>query len=119
MKKFVYVAALLLIGTPALADQFPGSMIAAFYMENYSVPKGWTLTYKGVEGGVQVFVMDRDLDAFPQTAFLQPVDQMRRVMCGDPSLKAMVAGGTVVRVDARDRNGGKTTLSKGPRLTSC
>jgi hypothetical protein len=119
MGKFVIALALACGATPAMAQQFPGKMIAEFYMTEMSVPKGWALSYKGKEGGAEVFVMDRDLDAFPQTGFLQPIEQMRRLMCGDDTLKAMVNAGTRIRVDARDKNRGKTVLTKGEHLTRC
>lgn len=117
--KFVIALALAGGATPAMAQQFPGKMIAEFYMTEMSIPKGWTLSYKGREAGAEVFVMDRDLDAFPQTGFLQPIEQIRRLMCGDDTLKAMVDGGTKIRVDSRDKRGGKTTLSRGETLTHC
>lgn len=119
MKKIV--AALLIAGVtvPAAAQDFPGAMIAEFYMTEFSIPKGWELSYKGQEQGVQVFIMDRDLDAHPQTSFLQPINQMQRLMCGDEELKQMVNGGTVVRVDARDKRDGKKSVKTGPTLTRC
>ena len=120
MKKIV--AALLMTGVavPAAAAQaFPGALIAEFYMSEFSIPKGWSLSYKGQEQGAEVFVMDRDLDAHPQTSFLQPIEQMRRLMCGDEELSGMVNGGLVIRVDARDKRDGKRTTTKGPTLTRC
>ncbi|TFI57636.1 hypothetical protein E2493_14015 [Sphingomonas parva] len=119
MKNWFIVLAVACAASPAVAQDFPGAMIADFYMENFSTPKGWTLSYKGNERGTQVFVMDRDLDAFPQPGFLQPIEQLRRVMCGDEALKAMIAAGTIVRVDARDKQDGKTSVTKGPQLTRC
>ena len=103
----------------AAAQAFPGALIAEFYMSEFSIPKGWSLSYKGHEQGTEVFIMDRDLDAHPQTSFLQPVEQMRRLMCGDEELSGMVNGGLVVRVDARDKRDGKTKTTKGPTLTRC
>ncbi|MGX5711324.1 hypothetical protein ACWKWJ_01345 [Sphingopyxis terrae subsp. ummariensis] len=118
--RFFAALALAAISIPAMAaEEFPGAIIADFYMSEFSIPKGWELSYKGLDNGVQVFVMDRDLDTYPQTAFLQPIEQMRRLMCGDDELKQMVNGGTLVRVDSRDKRGGKTSLTKGPTLTRC
>lgn len=119
MKKYLAAGALAMASFTAFAQQFPGPIIAEFYMETMSVPKGWELSYKGVENKVQVFTMNRDLDAYPQTAMLQPVDQMRRVMCGDDSLKDMIKSGVKVRVDSRDKENGKVKTTKGPILSSC
>ena len=119
MKKCLIAFAIVCASTPAMAQEFPGAIIAEYYMNELSIPKGWALSYKGKEGGTEVFVMDRDLDTHPQTAFLQPIDQIRRVMCSDDTLKGMVNGGTVIRVDARDKESGKTRLTKGPQLTRC
>lgn len=119
MKKRLLALIMAITSAPASAQSFPGSMIAEYYMNEMSTPKGWALSYKGREAETEVFIMDRDLDAHPQTAFLQPIDQMRRVMCGDKTLKAMLDSGTVIRVDARDKKGGQRILSKGPQLTRC
>lgn len=119
MKKLIAGLMLAGITVPAAAQGFPGALIAEFYMSEFSIPKGWELSYKGAEQGVQVFIMDRDLDAYPQTSFLQPVEQMRRLMCGDEELSGMINGGTVVRVDARDKRDGKKTIRQGPQLTRC
>ncbi|MDK2761621.1 MAG: hypothetical protein KYX64_09725 [Sphingopyxis sp.] len=115
------LVALMIAGmsVPAAAQEFPGTLIAGYYMTEFSIPKGWTLSYKGEEQGQQVFIMDRDLDAHPQTSILAPIEQVRRLMCGDEQLSGMVNGGTVVRVDARDKRDGKTSLTRGPTLTRC
>jgi len=119
MKKFL-IAGILSVGCSlANAQQFPGEIIAAYYMQTMSTPKGWNLEYKGKENNVQVFTMTRDLDSFPQTAMLQPIDQMKRLMCGDDTLKKMVNGGVKVRVDSRDKQDGKYKVTKGPVLSSC
>lgn len=119
MKKILVALALAGIAVPAAAQDFPGAMIADYYMSEFSIPKGWALSYKGQERGVHVFVMDRDLDAHPQTSFLQPIEQMRRLMCGDDELKQMVKDGTVVRVDSRDKKDGKVGVTSGPTLNRC
>ncbi|MDY0272438.1 MAG: hypothetical protein RBR37_07990 [Advenella sp.] len=119
MKKYLVACLLAVASTTASADVFPGPLIATFYMEAMSTPKGWELSYKGKEGGNEVFIMRRDLDKHPQTAILKPIDQMRRLMCGDAALKAMVKNGVKVRVDARDKVDGKVKLVKGPVLSSC
>lgn len=119
MKKYLAAGLLSAASFSALAQQFPGEVIAEFYMEAMSVPKGWKLSYKGAENKTQVFTMHRDLDAYPQTAMLQPIDQMRRVMCGDDTLKSMMNKGLKVRVDARDKVDGKVKSAKGPVLSSC
>ncbi len=119
MKKYLIAGLLAVASTTASAEPFPGPLIAAFYMETMSIPKGWELSYKGKEGGTQVFTMRRDLDTYPDTAFLQPIDQMRRVMCGDDALKDMVKKGVKIRVDAKDKENGKVKQVKGPVLSSC
>lgn len=119
MKKYLVACLLAAASTTAFAEAFPGPIIAEFYMQTMSTPKGWKLSYKGAENKVQVFTMDRNLDAHPQTAMLQPIDQMRRVMCGDESLREMVDRGVKVRVDARDKVDGKVKVVKGPVLSSC
>ncbi|MBN8845024.1 MAG: hypothetical protein J0H88_17450 [Sphingomonadales bacterium] len=119
MKKILAALMLASVAVPAAAQDFPGALIAEFYMSEFSIPKGWELSYKGAERGVQVFIMDRDLDAHPQTSFLQPINQMQRLMCGDDELKQMVADGLVVRVDTRDKRNGKKSLVEGPTLTRC
>jgi hypothetical protein len=119
MKKLMVALMLAGVSVPAAAQDFPGAMIAEFYMSEFSIPKGWTLSYKGQEQGQQVFIMDRDLDTHPQTSFLQPIEQVRRLMCGDDTLSQMVNSGTVVRVDARDKRDGKTSVTRGPTLTRC
>lgn len=119
MKKYLIACLLAAASTTASAEEFHGPLIAAFYMETMSTPKGWELSYKGREGNVQVFTMKRDLDAHPQTAIMSPIDQMRRVMCGDDSLKEMMKNGVKVRVDARDKKDGKVKTVKGPILSSC
>lgn len=101
------------------SGSFPGSMAAAYFNETMSIPKGWSLTYKGQEGPTHVFIMDRDLDAAPQTAFLQPVDQLQRLLCDQDTLRAFVDAGTVVRVDSRDKRSGRVSLAKGPTVSSC
>jgi len=88
-------------------------------MQEMSIPKGWTLSYKGEENKIQVFTMSRDLDTYPQTAILQPIDQMRRLMCGDDTLKDMMRRGVKVRVNTRDKIGGKVKTANGPILSSC
>ncbi|NCU11076.1 MAG: hypothetical protein GXC70_02760 [Sphingomonadaceae bacterium] len=120
MKKLVLALAALASTVP-IAAQKPrlGDIIAAYYMEKFSRPKGWVLSYKGPENGVEVFIMDRDFDAHPQTAFLEPIGQMERLMCGDKDLKQLVAEGYVVRIDSRDKSGGKTKYAKGPTLSRC
>ncbi|MFV9472823.1 hypothetical protein ACM5Q9_00160 [Advenella sp. RU8] len=119
MKKYLVACLLAAATTPAFAETFSGPLIAAFYMETMSTPKGWELSYKGKEGPVQVFTMRRDLDAYPQTAIMSPIDQMRRVMCGDDTLKDMMKNGLKVRVDAKDKKDGKVKTVKGPILSSC
>jgi len=120
MNKLLIGIAALTIATPAVAqEQFPAELAAAFYMDAMSIPKGWVLSYKGRESGTYVYIMDRDLDAAPQTAFMEPIGQLRRLMCGDETLAAFIASGTVVRVDSRDKREGRSTLTKGPTLTSC
>ncbi len=119
MKKYLAAGLLATASVTAFAQQFPGPLIALFYMENMSIPKGWELSYKGEENKVQVFTMSRDLDTYPQTAMLQPIDQMRRVMCGDDTLKDMMKKGVKVRADARDKVDGKIKTTKGPVLSSC
>lgn len=91
----------------AAQNRFPGPIIAAFYNEEMSVPKGWRLSYKGREAGVEVFIMDRDLDAAPQTSWIDPRGQMQRLMCGDAGLRDMLRDSGGVRADVRDKKGGK------------
>ena len=119
MKRYLVACLLAATTTTAFAETFSGPLIAAFYMETMSTPKGWELSYKGKEGPVQVFTMRRDLDAYPQTAIMSPIDQMRRVMCGDDTLKDMMKNGLKVRVDAKDKKDGKIKTVKGPILSSC
>jgi hypothetical protein len=119
MRAILTMAAICALATPALAQGFPAEMAAAYFNEEMSIPKGWKLNYSGRDGATYVFSMDRDLDAAPQTAFLQPIDQMHRLMCGDETLKGFVKSGVVVRVDTRDKQGGKTTTVRGPTLSSC
>ncbi|NYT66837.1 hypothetical protein H0A58_12795 [Alcaligenaceae bacterium] len=119
MKKILAAGLFTAVSFTAFAQQFPGAIIAEFYMEAMSVPKGWELSYKGEENKIQVFTMNRDLDTYPQTAMLQPIDQMRRVMCGDDTLKDMVNQGVKVKVNTRDKVGGKVKSTNGPILSSC
>jgi hypothetical protein len=117
--KLVLVAAFLACAAaPAVAEDFPGDALANFYMTEMSYPKGWELTYEGKASGTEVFIMDRDLDTHPQTSFLQPIDQLRRLMCNDATAKQFMAG-RVLRIDSRDLKGGKTSRVKGPELSSC
>ena len=113
----------LLAALPAAAQAAPwdgmGKMIASFYNEEMSIPKGWQLSYAGTESGVEVFVFDVDADAFPQTLFLSPEAQMQRLMCGDDTLKGWIAGGMRVRADQRVRRDGKADLRKGKDLIRC
>jgi len=119
VKKFLAAGLFMAASFNAFAQQFPGALIAAFYMQEMSIPKGWTLSYKGEENKIQVFTMSRDLDTYPQTAILQPIDQMRRLMCGDDTLKDMMRRGVKVRVNTRDKIGGKVKTANGPILSSC
>ena len=119
MMKLAFGVALALAAVPAVAQSFPGPLIAKFYMQEFTIPKGFELSYKGVENGAQVFIMDRDLDTYPQTVNAAPINQMRRLMCGDDNLKVMVDGGIVIRVDSRDKRNGKVTTTKGPTLSRC
>lgn len=109
----------------AAAQDFPGKMIAAFYHETMSTPKGWTLTYEGRQGNNQVFLMDRDFDIHANDSeilsmvqIMQPIDQVRR-LCKDPSIAAMINGPVKWRIDSRDKIGGKTTRTTGPVLERC
>lgn len=119
MKKYAVACLLAVASSTTFAANFPGPLIATYYMEAMSIPKGWALSYKGQEGKVQVFTMRRDLDAHPQTAIMAPIDQMRRLMCGDDELKSMIKNGVKVRVDAQDKKNGKVKTVKGPVLSSC
>lgn len=119
MKKLLVAGFFISASFNAFAQSFPGEIIAEFYMQEMSVPKGWTLSYKGEENKTQVFTMNRDLDTYPQTAMLQPIDQMRRLMCGDEDLKSMINGGVKVKVNARDKIDGKVKTTNGPILSSC
>lgn len=119
MKRLAVSLMLAGIAVPAAAQGFPGALMADYYMSEFSIPKGWALSYKGAEQGVQVFVMDRDLVAYPQTSFLKPIEQIRRLMCGDPEMKQMIADGVKVRVDSRDKRASGTKVTKGPLLESC
>ena len=120
MKKLLLAFAILVSAVPVAAQKEQlGDLIADYYMEQLSTPKGWALSYKGPENGVQVFIMDRDFDAHPQTAFLEPIGQMQRLMCGDKDLRQLVDAGYVVRIDSRDKERGKTKYTKGPTLARC
>ena len=114
------LAALAAGGTLAAAE-WDGAqeMLAAYYNEEMSVPKGWTLSYSGRENGVDVYVFDTDFDTYPQTAFLQADDQLERLMCGDDTIKGWVAQGMRTRADMRALANGKRTLTKGTRIITC
>ena len=101
------------------SETFPAEMAADYFNEVMSIPKGWTLSYKGREGRTHVYIMDRDLDSAPQTSFMQPIDQIQRLMCGEETLAAYFDGSVVVRVDSRDKRNGQTSLVPGPTLSSC
>jgi hypothetical protein len=118
MKIFWFAIAIACDATPALAQDFPGAALAGFYSEEMSIPKGWKLSYEGQSGGAEVFIMDRDLDTCPQTAFLQPIDQVRRLMC-DPEMGKQFMTGRIIRVDMRDLRAGKKSRIKGEELSSC
>jgi hypothetical protein len=115
------VLGLATVGTGAAAAQWDGAqeMIAAYYNEEMSIPKGWSLSYAGRENGVDVYLFDTDHDVFPQTAFLQVDSQLQRLLCGDDQLKAWVKQGMRARADRRVKQGGKKTVIKGTGTVSC
>ena len=119
MKKFLLFTMVICSSTFTFGANFPGAIVAQYYNEAMSIPKGWELSYVGEESDVQVFNMKRDFDQFPQTNFLNVKDQMTRLMCGDDSLKKMIAQGVKVRADAVDLENKKTKKTKGVVLSTC
>ena len=119
MKKILCFTLAICASNLTYAEKFPGLIVAKFYNEAMSIPKGWELAYVGEESGIQVFNMKRNFDKFPQTSFLNVKDQMVRLMCGDPDLKKMMEQGLKVRADAVDLKDKKTKKTKGEVLNSC
>lgn len=122
------VAGMAMLGTGALAQSRAqaqewdgmGEVLAAFYNETMSVPKGWELTYSGLKGGVEVFtfiVRPETVDV--DTSWLDADDQMARVMCGDETPRGWIRAGMKVRADKVVIRGGKREVFKGKGLVTC
>lgn len=120
MKKFLLPLCLIFCSTPlTYAQEFEGKIIAQYFNEAMSIPKGWELTYVGKKSNIEVFTMHRDFDSHPQTEMLTVIDQMKRLMCGDDYLKKKIESGVKVRADSIDKRNGKYERKQGIVLEKC
>ena len=119
MKKFLLFTFTLCISTVAFGTKFPGSVVAHFYNEAMSIPKGWELVYIGKELGVHVFNMKRNFDEHPQSRNMSVKEQMVRLMCNDVTLRNMMAQGIKVRAHSIDTENTKARKKRGGVLSAC
>jgi len=122
------VVGMAMFGTGALAQSRAqaqewdgmGPLLAQFYNEEMSSPKGWELSYIGLKGDIEVFafiIQPETVDV--DTSWLDADDQMKRLMCGDDTPRGWIASGMKVRVDKIVIRGGKPETTKGKSLIRC
>jgi hypothetical protein len=97
-----------------------GPILAAYYNEEMSKPKGWELTYSGLKDGVEQFTFIIRPDTVGiDTSWLDADDQMKRLMCGDDLPRSWIAGGMKVRVDMVVIRGSKREVTRGTKFITC
>lgn len=97
-----------------------GPLLADYYNEAMSRPKGWELTYTGLQQGVEVFTFIIRPDTVDvDTSWLDADEQMKRLMCGDEMPRSWMQAGMKVRVDKTVISGGKRETEKGTSLLTC
>ncbi len=97
-----------------------GPMIASFYNEEMSVPKGWELTYTGSQNGVEVYTFYVRPDTVDvDTSWVDAKGQLERTLCGDDTLKGWVMSGMKARADKVVVSGGKQTKTVGTGYVTC
>ena len=80
-----FVLASAVVTTVAQAQEWNGAgpMIAAFYNEEMSVPKGWELTFTGSQNGVEVYTFYVRPDTVDvDTSWIDAEGQLERALCG-------------------------------------
>ncbi|NCP17776.1 MAG: hypothetical protein GW855_01285 [Erythrobacter sp.] len=110
------------VSVPALAQEWRGAgpIVASFYNEEMSVPKGWELTYSGTENGVEVYTfIVRPENAGVDTSWIDADSQLQRLFCGDDDLRGWVTAGMKARADKVVVRDGRQSRTKGSKLLTC
>lgn len=68
----------------------PSPVVIAEFLNFSSLPKNWIVSYGGMRNQVHVFVYAADLRANPVSAMLDGSTYLRRDVCRDPLLKAVL-----------------------------
>jgi len=76
-----------------------GPIIASYYNEEMSVPRGWSVSYGGTRDGMEIysFIVDYETST-PFTRSLWADDQLKRIFCDGDILESWVRD--VMRVAA-------------------
>jgi len=97
-----------------------GAIIAMFYNEEMSVPKGWELTYTGLQNGVEVYTfVVRPETTDVDTSWIDEHSQLQRLLCGEETLASWVRAGMKARADKVVVRGGKQTKTTGSANVTC
>ncbi|MEL7689506.1 hypothetical protein [Citromicrobium bathyomarinum] len=116
------VLASALIATAAQAQEWKGAgpVIAAFYNEEMSVPKGWELTFTGSQSGVEVYTFYVRPDTVDvDTSWIDAQGQLERALCEDDTLRGWVMSGMKARADKIVISKGKQTKTVGTGYVTC
>ncbi len=108
--------------TAAQAQEWYGAgpMIAAFYNEEMSVPKGWELTFTGSQNGVEVYTFYVRPDTVDvDTSWIDAQGQLERALCGDDTLRGWVMSGMKARADKIVISQGKQAKTVGTGYVTC
>ena len=111
------------LGTPAQAQEWAGKgeIIAAYYNEVMSIPRGWSVKYMGLEDGYEVFLFmvdDRD-PASAMTRNFSAEDQLKRLLCDDDELESWVRAGMRAKARKVWYDGANQNVNLGTRAISC
>jgi hypothetical protein len=110
------------IATTAQAQEWNGAgpIIAAFYNEEMSVPKGWELTFTGSQNGVEVYTFYVRPDTVDvDTSWIDAQGQLERALCGDDTLRGWVMSGMKARADKIVVSNGKQAKTVGTGYVTC
>jgi hypothetical protein len=124
MRKWTGLAAAgaVMLGSGAQAQEWAGmgKLLARFYNEEMSVPKGWELAYSGLKDGVEVYTFTvRPETVDVDTSSLDADLQMRRLMCTDKLTWSWIQAGMKVRANKVVIRGSKQEVTKGTALIRC
>lgn len=114
------VAAMVPSGVQAQPWNGAGPIVADFYNETMSVPKGWELVYSGTQSGVEVytfFVRPETTDV--DTSWVDADGQLRRLLCGEDELRSWVRSGMKARADKVVVRGGNQSRTTGRNIVTC